>query len=86
MAEQTPGTYFYSSNPAGWNMLDQIMVSKGLLTGNNGLEVADDSFTIFCPKRIRDGSKPKPLRMKNNNTWVEGFSDHFAVLAKINIL
>jgi hypothetical protein len=67
-------------------MLDQIMVSKGLLTGNNELEVADDSFTIFRPKRIRDGSKPKPFRMKNNNTLVEGFSDHFTVLAKINIL
>ena len=86
MAEQTPGTYFYSSNSAGWNMLDQIMVSKGLLTGSNGLEVVDDSFTIFRPKRIRDGSKPKPFRMKNNNAWVEGFSDHFAVLANINIL
>lgn len=86
MDRQTPGTYFYSSNPAGWNMLDQIMVSKGLLTGSNGLEVIDDSFTIFRPKRIRSGSKPKPFRIKRNNTWEEGFSDHFAVLAEINIL
>lgn len=50
MEERTPGTFFYSSNPAGWNMPDQIMVSKGLLTGSNGLEDIDDSFEIFALK------------------------------------
>ncbi len=54
-------------------MPDQIMVSKGLLTGSNGLEVIDDSFEIFHPKRIRVGNKSKPIRMKKNNTLVEDF-------------
>ncbi|MBT8387346.1 MAG: hypothetical protein KJO12_08025 [Ignavibacteria bacterium] len=67
-------------------MIDQIMVSKGLLTCDNVPKVVDDLFTIFRPKRIRDRSKPKTFRMKKNNTWEERFSDHFAVLVKINIL
>jgi predicted extracellular nuclease len=84
MDETTPGTYYYSKNPAGWNMLDQIMVSKGILAGNNGLEVDEKSIKIFRPKRIKDGSKPKPYR-KRKNKWVKGFSDHFPVTALIKI-
>jgi len=85
MNETTPGTYYYSKNPAGWNMLDQIMVSKGILVGNNGLEVEEKSIRIFRPKRIKEGSKPKPYR-KRKNKWVKGFSDHFPVTASIKIL
>ena len=85
MDETTPGTYYYSKNPAGWNMLDQIMVSKGILVGNNGLEVDEKSIKIFRPKRIKEGSKPKPYR-KRKNKWVKGFSDHFPVTALIKIL
>ena len=85
MDQPTPGTFYYSKNPAGWNMLDQIMVSKGVLTGKNGLEVDEDSMEIFRPKRIRKGSKPKPYRKKKNK-WIVGFSDHFPVIAKVKIL
>ncbi|ODS31399.1 MAG: hypothetical protein SCARUB_03476 [Candidatus Scalindua rubra] len=85
MDEPTPGTFHYGSNPAGWNMLDQIMVSKGVLTGSNGLEVIEDSMAIFRPKYIRDKSKPKQFR-KGKKKWIEGFSDHFPVTATIKIL
>ena len=81
----TPGTYYFGKNPAGWNMLDQIMVSKGILVGNSGLEVDEKSIKIFRPKRIKEGSKPKPYR-KRKNKWVKGFSDHFPVTASIKIL
>lgn len=85
MDETTPGTYYYSKNPAVWNMLDQIMVSKGILVGNNGLEVEERSIKIFRPKRLKEGSKPKPYR-KRKNKWVKGFSDHFPVTVLIKIL
>lgn len=85
MDQPTPGTFYYSKNPAGWNMLDQIMVSKGVLTGKNGLEVDEDSMEIFRPKRIREGSNPKPYRKKKNK-WIVGFSDHFPVITKVKIL
>jgi len=81
----TPGTYYFGKNPAGWNMLDQIMVSKGILVGNSGLEVDEKSIKIFRPKRIKEGSKPKPYR-KRKNKWIKGFSDHFPVTASIKIL
>ncbi|MBA7577126.1 hypothetical protein ES708_18972 [subsurface metagenome] len=85
MDETTPGTYYFGKNPSGWNMLDQIMVSKGILVGNNGLEVDEKSIKIFRPKRIKEGSKPKPYR-KRKNKWVKGFSDHFPITALIKIL
>jgi predicted extracellular nuclease len=85
MDETTPGTYYYSKSPAGWNMLDQIMVSKGILVGNKGLEVDEKSINIFRPKRIKEGSQPKPYR-KRQNKWVKGFSDHFPVTISIKIL
>lgn len=85
MDETTPGTYYFSKNPSGWNMLDQIMVSKGRLVGNSGLEVEEKSIKIFRPKRIKEGSKPKPYR-KRKNKWVKGFSDHFPITALIKIL
>jgi endonuclease/exonuclease/phosphatase family metal-dependent hydrolase len=80
-----PGTYYFGKNPSGWNMLDQIMVSKGILVGNSGLEVDEKSIKIFRPKRIKEGSKPKPYR-KRKNKWVKGFSDHFPITALIKIL
>ncbi|OQX75362.1 MAG: hypothetical protein B6D61_10575 [Bacteroidetes bacterium 4484_249] len=85
MDEQSPGTFYYGSSPAGWNMLDQIMVSKAVLTGKNGIKAIDESFSIFKPKRIRDGSKPKAFRKKRNG-WTEGFSDHFPITLKIKML
>jgi len=85
MDEITPGTYYYSKSPAGWNMLDQIMVSKGILVDNKGLEVDEKSINIFRPKRIKEGSQPKPYR-KRQNKWVKGFSDHFPVTVSIKIL
>jgi len=66
MGGTTPGTYYFGKNPAGWNMLDQIMVSKGILVGNSGLEVDEKSIKIFRPKRIKEGSKPKPYRKRKN--------------------
>lgn len=85
MDDPTPGTYYYGDNPTGWNMLDQMMVSKGLLTGKQGLKIHADSIGIFRPDMIRVGSKPKPFR-KVRNKWVFGYSDHFPITVKINLL
>ena len=85
MDKTTPGTYYYGANPSGWNMLDQIMVSKGILVGNNGMEVEEKSINIFRPKHIKEGSKPKPYR-KRKNKWVKGFSDHFPITALIKLI
>ncbi len=81
----TPGSFYYGSAPSGWNMIDQMMVSKGVLTGSGGLEVEEESMAIFRPKRIRDGSKPKPFRRRKQK-WVEGFSDHFPITATLRAL
>ena len=85
MEGPTPGTYSYSASPSGWNMLDQIMVSKAVLTGSNGLEVDEDSIAIYRPSRIRQGSKPKPYRKKRSG-WIKGFSDHFPITVEVEIM
>ncbi len=78
----TPGSFYFGSGPAGWNMLDQMMVSKGILTGSNGLKIEQETMAVFRPKWIRDGSKPKPFRRRQRK-WVEGFSDHFPITARL---
>jgi endonuclease/exonuclease/phosphatase family metal-dependent hydrolase len=83
--DPTPGSFYYGSAPSGWNMIDQIMVSKGVLTGSSGLEILEQSMAVFRPKRIRDGSKPKPFRRRKQK-WVEGFSDHFPITAILRAL
>lgn len=80
-----PGTFYWGDNPAGWNMLDQMMVSKGLLTGSQNLKINEDTIAIFRPDWIRDGSKPKPFR-KRKNGWILGYSDHFPITATIEML
>ena len=86
MHQSTPGSYHYSSEPDAWLMFDQIMVSKGLLTGRNGLEVRDESMAIHRPPHIRQGAKPFKFRRKSDGSWWEGYSDHFPVTAVIDIL
>lgn len=85
MDDPTPGTYYYADNPAGWNMLDQMMVSQGLLAGKQGLEIDESSIEIYRPDMIRAGSKPKPFR-RIRGKWVLGYSDHFPITAKIGLL
>lgn len=75
------GTYYYD----GWNTLDQIMVSRGLVTGKGGWKVSGDAkigATDIMATGINGIPKRFGIRPKERN--LTGFSDHFPVSVVLN--
>jgi len=72
------GTYFGENDP---KMLDQFLVSKGLVTGNSGLRVNMKSIDVLrFPEMVNKGNYPKPVRFgRENSLNKKGFSDHFPI-------
>ncbi|MBL0332603.1 MAG: hypothetical protein IPP08_02955 [Chlorobiota bacterium] len=76
------GTHFYDNK---WNILDQILFSKGLLH-SPGLVIHDKSAQIFAPDFLRDDFDKKnrpPYRTFAGNEFIKGYSDHFPVFIKV---
>ncbi len=59
-------------------MLDQFLVSKGLLTGAPGLEARLDSIRVEqFPEMVSGGDYPDPIRFgRGQSANLAGFSDH----------
>ena len=78
-------THFYNNAP---NLLDQILISKGLLSGKSGIKADIDSVKIFKhPDMISSGKYPSPIRFgRQNKINLKGFSDHLPIRMKIDIL
>ncbi len=78
--DQGEGSYKYQDD---WNMLDQIIVSRNLLTGK--VEYLCGSFAVFKPDIMvtklgkYQGTARPTFGGKN---YLAGFSDHFPVIAK----
>ena len=79
---QKIGTHYYQNVP---NVLDQFLVSKGLLTGNAGLRIVPDSTEIFRPpEMVFTGAYPRPVRFGRGKTLdLDGYSDHFPITVRI---
>jgi predicted extracellular nuclease len=75
-------THVYGSE---YTMLDQFMVSKGLLQKKGELVIRDDSITVGKFKENSTGKKPKrfgrPSKKSSFND--KGYSDHFPISIKI---
>lgn len=70
-----------------WNLLDQIIVSGGILTGNS-INYICSSFKIYRPYFLRTHSgkfKGTPFPTYGGNRYLGGYSDHFPVTAKFLI-
>ncbi len=75
------GSYFHQGN---FNMLDQIIISKGLLDNKN-LDYVCDSFEIISNElnTTRSGRyKGAPFPTFGSGRYLGGYSDHFPVGAK----
>ncbi len=76
------GTYFYKGD---WNMLDNLVVSKGLLHDKK-IRIEDNKGFIFRNDWMiytsRNGDK-SPNRTYVGNKYVAGVSDHFPVYFKM---
>lgn len=92
------GTYHFSPSVNTMNMLDQIIVSRGLLYGEKGLKVSRDNnnlpqFEIYTPVEMRTSNnnvRPKKFTFKtegNGNVKNnDGYSDHFPVCTVIETI
>ena len=82
--KKNEGTYFFSGN---WNMLDNIVVSGEMITGNKVKienrkgEIYRDEWMIFTN---RNGART-PNRTYVSNKYTGGVSDHFPVYFKMMV-
>lgn len=79
MSPSDPGTYRFESV---WNMLDQFLVTKGMLRQTSRVKPKAGTTEIFRPPAIRgSGGRPRAYgRPSKNNLDQDGFSDHFPIL------
>ncbi|HEU0021285.1 MAG TPA: endonuclease/exonuclease/phosphatase family protein [Dehalococcoidia bacterium] len=72
------GTHYYDNTP---NVIDQFLVSTGLITGKSGIRVVPDSVQIMrFPEMVKPGSYPVPARFgRKPSLNPEGFSDHYPI-------
>jgi predicted extracellular nuclease len=72
------GTFYFNNFP---NILDQFMVSKGIVSGSN-FKIKENSTKIVKFPEMTHGRYEIPLifgRPSNNSLNEQGFSDHFPV-------
>ncbi len=78
LQKQGKGTYNYRGD---WNMLDQMIISNGLLTNNaKGLNYLDRA--IYDAEYLKEASgkyEGNPFRMYVGTKYLGGYSDHFPV-------
>jgi len=75
------GSFFYQQD---FNMLDQIIISKELLIGEN-IKYVCNSFEVYKPEMIvtRTGKyQGAPFPTYGGSRYLGGYSDHFPVTAK----
>ncbi len=67
-----------------WDLFDQILVSNTLYKTKGGIDYVTESATIFNrpPAAFADGKKAgQPHRTFNGSEYLNGYSDHFPVMA-----
>ena len=83
MQGHDPGTYIFGSD---WNMLDQFLVSYGMLRTASKVRVNRESVNIFKPEilkasggKLRKFSRPSAKKGAD----LDGYSDHFPITVEL---
>lgn len=78
--EQGQGTYNYRGE---WGMLDQFIVSDGLLYSAKGYATTDSSAVVIKEDWMlyfpEDGSEPSPSKTYGGPNYYGGYSDHLPI-------
>jgi exonuclease III len=86
MDENGIGTYRYMGS---WEMIDQVIVSKGLLSCNNGLFTSQNMLKIFRPGFLlkKDPKYPgfSPFSTYTGYKYQGGFSDHLPIILDLKV-
>jgi|TARA_B110000902_G_scaffold29614_1_gene32009 predicted extracellular nuclease len=80
---QEKGSYRYRNS---WDMLDQIMLSKSIITDTLGLHFIPNSAGIKAEQWMIQTGKYQgfPLRTFGGNNYLNGYSDHFPVFIELS--
>jgi predicted extracellular nuclease len=74
------GTYNYKGE---WGMLDQFIVSDGLLNSKRGYATSESAVTIFKEDWLlffpKDGGEPSPSKTYGGPKYHGGYSDHLPI-------
>lgn len=75
---QKIGTHYYNNEAS---VLDQFLVSKGMLTGKSGFTADTESVEIVrFSEMVYPGRYPRPVRFnRGDSVNLNGFSDHFPI-------
>ena len=84
LENEDKGSYRYRKY---WDMLDQIMVSKAVLTDTAGIHFTPNSAAIKAePWMIQTGKYAGfPLRTYGGRNYLGGYSDHFPVYISLGL-
>ncbi len=76
------GTHYYDNQA---QVLDQFLVSKGLLTGNAGIRALPESVEVVQPTQmVGTGLYPVPVRFgRGESLNRSGFSDHYPIALRL---
>ncbi len=84
MQGHDPGTYLFGSD---WNMLDQFLVSYGMLRIASQVRVSRESVDIFKPEILKASSGGKPRKFSRPSAKkgvdLDGYSDHFPITIEL---
>ncbi len=89
LADPDTGTLHYSGSTNTMNLLDQFMISRGMYYGLQGLKFDCSSVEIFQPEIMSSKQKKRPVRFdfdKNGAKQPKGYSDHFPITGRIEII
>ena len=80
-AVKARGTFYFD----GFNLLDQIMVSRGMLNSEGKFGIDPDSPQILDFEEIKKNGKPRKFGRPSESQGVDeqGFSDHYPIAIKI---
>ena len=77
------GTHFFSGATNSMNLLDQFIVTRGLVYGVQGLKFEPASVSIFNKAPAAD-ARGRPANFDREK--LTGSSDHLPITAKITVL
>ncbi len=80
-AVKARGTFYFD----GFNLLDQIMVSKGMLNSEGKFGIDPNSPQILDFEELKKNGKPRKFGRPSDSQGVDeqGYSDHYPIAVKI---
>lgn len=89
LAKPDAGTHFFSRDVNTMGVLDQIIISRGLLYGYAGLKLLPGSVSVFKHESMTTNSgRPRKFEFKKRGKILRspiGVSDHFPITALIEL-